>query len=207
MAKSPGRSTQNAEGAAGTNCRGDGLITRAYRSNAKSGLDLTRSVSYPTSARVRSTTGEQTVVATNLHHVNLPSFDIDALEQFYRDVIGLKEIEGGGSAQMANRLSKTSHYQARTAFLGLGPGSDAVQLHLSEVDFGLHARAGQYVNPVTPAGHIAFRTDDLEGLKERLKSRGWYFSDYGAEMVSGWHQIFFIDPAGNVVEVHQTIEK
>ena len=63
----------------------------------------------------------------------------------------------------------------------------------------------QPVNPVE-RGHIAFRTDDIEAFKRRLEERGIAYADYGAWAMSGWHQIFFHDPEGNVIEVHQVRE-
>ena len=52
-------------------------------------------------------------------------------------------------------------------------------------------------------GHIAFRTDDLDAFKTRLKEKGINYSDYGDWAMTGWKQVFFYDPDGNVVEVHQ----
>ena len=63
-------------------------------------------------------------------------------------------------------------------------------------------RTGQVVNPVD-RGHIAFRTDDLDAVKRRLDEKGIKYSDYGDWAMTGWKQIFFYDPDGNVVEVHQ----
>ena len=139
-----------------------------------------------------------------IHHINLPAQNIEESERFYRDVVGLTDLDRGAGEAMKNRL--TSNVLISTAFLGLESGEDAVQLHLSEIDFNLHIRSGQFVNPVTPAGHIALRTDDLDGLKQRLTAAGWHYADYGADMVNGWEQIFFIDPAGHVIEVHQSLE-
>jgi glyoxylase I family protein len=139
-----------------------------------------------------------------IHHINLPADDIDQMEAFYRDVVGLGDLEGGAGEEMKERL--TTNVRIRTAFLGLGDGEEAVQLHLSEIDHVLHAREGQAVNPVTPKGHVALRTDDLEGLKKRLDENGVVYSDYGADMVNGWNQIFLIDPAGHVIEVHEPFD-
>jgi catechol 2,3-dioxygenase-like lactoylglutathione lyase family enzyme len=139
-----------------------------------------------------------------LHHINLPSHDIEGTEAFYRDVVGLTDLEGGEGDAMKQRL--TENVTISTSFLGLGKGPDAIQLHLSDVDFNLHTRSGQGVNPVTPAGHVALRTDDIDGLKRRLEAAGWDYSDYGSSQVHDWQQIFFIDPAGHVIEVHQSIE-
>jgi catechol 2,3-dioxygenase-like lactoylglutathione lyase family enzyme len=52
-------------------------------------------------------------------------------------------------------------------------------------------------------GHIAFRTDDIAAFKKRLEEKGIPFSDYGAWAMRGWAQIFFYDPEGNVIEVHE----
>ena len=81
----------------------------------------------------------------------------------------------------------------------------ATQFHLAEKDLGINFRTGQAINPVE-RGHIAFRTDDIEAFKKRLKEKGIPFSDYGAWAMKGWEQIFFYDPDGNVIEVHQVRE-
>ena len=38
-----------------------------------------------------------------------------------------------------------------------------------------------------------------------LKREKIPFSDYGTTFAKEWHQVFFQDPEGNVVEVHQKI--
>ena len=43
-------------------------------------------------------------------------------------------------------------------------------------------------------------------FKKRLDDKGIKYSDYGGWAMSGWHQIFFYDPDGNVIEVHQAPE-
>jgi glyoxylase I family protein len=58
------------------------------------------------------------------------------------------------------------------------------------------------VNPLE-RGHIAFRTDDIEAFKRRLQEKGIPYSDYGGFAMKGWQQIFFYDPEGNVIEVHE----
>ena len=50
-----------------------------------------------------------------------------------------------------------------------------------------------------------FRTDDINTFIKRLKKEKIPFSDYGTTFAKEWHQIFFQDPEGNVVEVHQKI--
>ncbi len=128
-----------------------------------------------------------------LHHINLCSTDVPGLDAFYRDVMGLA-VEPGLSA---NRKTDEG-YAGNVAFVTDG----TTQMHLAEKDLGIGFRTGQVVNPLEK-GHIAFRTDDIAAFKAHLKAKGVAFSDYGAWAMSGWEQIFFYDPDGNVVEVHQ----
>ncbi|NCV30350.1 MAG: hypothetical protein EBW60_09670 [Rhodobacteraceae bacterium] len=38
-----------------------------------------------------------------------------------------------------------------------------------------------------------------------LEKCGVPYSDWGSDAVKGWHQVFFYDPVGNVIEVHQVL--
>ena len=128
-----------------------------------------------------------------LHHVNLVSDDVTRLDAFYRNVLGLK-----GLPEMTGQR-KMQSYSAPVAFIDANP----VQLHLATRDDELGFRMKQFVNPVMANGHIAFRTDNIADIKARLAEHNIPFSDYGAFAMQGWHQIFFYDPSGRVVEVHQ----
>ena len=63
----------------------------------------------------------------------------------------------------------------------------------------------QHINPVEK-GHIAFRTDDISKFKKILEENNIHYADYGTAFAKDWHQIFFYDPEGNVIEVHQLLE-
>ena len=76
------------------------------------------------------------------------------------------------------------------------------QVHLATKDLGVAFRTNHIVNPLE-RGHIAFRTDDIAAFKRRLEEKNIPYSDYGQWAMNGWHQIFFYDPEGNVIEVHQ----
>ena len=128
-----------------------------------------------------------------LHHVNLCSTNVPALEEFYRSVLDLEPEPG-----MSENRVVGGGYPGKVAFVTDG----TTQFHLAEKDLTVGFRTGQAVNPVE-RGHVAFRTDDIEAFKRRLKEKGIPFSDYGAWAMSGWEQIFFYDPDGNIVEVHQ----
>src|SRR5919199_1295562 len=93
-----------------------------------------------------------------LHHVNLCSKDVPAMDEFYRSVLGLEPEPSLGDA----RLTAQGY-----------------------------------------SGSVAFLTDDIEAFKKRLEEKGVPYSDYGTWAMNGWHQIFFYDPEGNVIEVHQ----
>ena len=80
-----------------------------------------------------------------------------------------------------------------------------VQMHLAAQDIKAGFKTGHIVNPVAH-GHIAYRTDDIQAFMAHLDSLGVPFSDWGDRAVAGWHQIFFYDPDGNVIEVHQVEE-
>ena len=82
-----------------------------------------------------------------------------------------------------------------------------MQMHLATQDLGVAFRSGEVINPigVGPVGHIAFRTDDIDAFKKHLEARGIAYTDYGTRFARDWHQIFFLDPAGTIVEVHAVI--
>ena len=46
-------------------------------------------------------------------------------------------------------------------------------------------------------------SDFGEKFKNHLKSNGIKYSDWGETAVAGWKQIFFYDPDGNIIEVHE----
>ena len=79
-----------------------------------------------------------------------------------------------------------------------------IQMHLAERDLNVAKKNGQRINPIE-TGHIAFRTDDIEQFKKHLDNRGVDYSDYGTTFSAEWHQIFFCDPEGNIIEVHQNV--
>ena len=128
-----------------------------------------------------------------LHHINLSTENVERMDRFYRDVLGLAEETGG-----LPTLEKKKGYAGNVAFVTDGH----IQTHLAQRDVLAGFNSGQTVNPVNH-GHIAYRTDDIEAFKKHLENSGIPYSDWGNQAVEGWHQIFFYDPDGNVVEVHQ----
>ena len=128
-----------------------------------------------------------------LHHVNLATENVERMDDFYRQVLGLnRETEG------LPKLEKNKGYAGDVAFVTDG----AIQMHLAQKDVLAGIRAGQNVNPVSH-GHIAYRTDDLPAFIAHLEEQGVPYAEWGNQAVAGWRQIFFYDPDGNVIEVHQ----
>jgi glyoxylase I family protein len=128
-----------------------------------------------------------------LHHLNLCSKDVPAMETFYRTILGLDPEP----TLNGNRVTAQG-YDAPVAFVTDG----TTQMHLATQDLGVGFRTQQPINPLE-RGHIAFRTDDIEAFKQRLRDAKVPFADYGKWAMNGWYQIFFHDPDGNVIEVHQ----
>ena len=128
-----------------------------------------------------------------LHHINLCSTNVPAMDEFYRSVLGLAREPD----MQASRVT-TEGYAGDVAFVTDG----TTQVHLAERDLDVAFRTGQPLNPLE-RGHIAFRTDDLDAFKRHLEAKGVAYADYGDWAMSGWEQIFFLDPEGNVIEVHQ----
>ena len=131
-----------------------------------------------------------------LHHINLATDKVDEMDIFYRDVLGLAREESG-----LPTLEKKKGYAGDVAFVTDG----TIQTHLAQKDPLAGFNSGQPVNPVS-RGHIAYRTDDLEEFKKHLEDRGVPYADWGHQAVAGWAQIFFYDPDGNVIEVHEVME-
>ena len=129
-----------------------------------------------------------------LHHLNLTTKNVDAMDEFYRGVLDMKT-----EPTLAKSRIKTEGYAGDVAFVTDG----VTQFHIAEKDMGTGFRTGQVVNPVD-RGHIAFRTDDIEAFKAMLREKNIQFADYGVWAMSGWYQIFLQDPDGTIVEVHQT---
>jgi len=128
-----------------------------------------------------------------LHHVNLVTDNVERMDAFYRDILGLaRETDG------LPNLEKGKGYAGDVAFVTDGN----IQTHLAQKDPLAGFRSGQQVNPVSH-GHIAYRTDDLTAFRAHLDAMGIPYADWGNRAVEGWHQIFFYDPDGNVIEVHQ----
>lgn len=134
------------------------------------------------------------------HHINIVGDDIDRLHNFYTNVLGL--------ADMPVEMFPRTKAQAGAGYDGdIKFATDGgMQMHLAQRDLTVAFRNGQSLNPVA-RGHIAFRTDDLAQVLAELEASGVPYADYGTAFSAEWHQVFFQDPEGNVIEVHQQVAK
>ena len=128
-----------------------------------------------------------------LHHINLSSDKVDEMNDFYLKVMKLKT-----ETQGLPILEKKKGYSGEVAVVSEGK----IQTHLAEKDLYVCFKTGHSINPLEK-GHIAYRTDDLEAFKKHLDKLSVNYSDWGETAVAGWKQIFFYDPDGNVIEVHE----
>ena len=132
------------------------------------------------------------------HHINFVADDVDRMHDFYVNVLCLDDIPQENFPR--TEADETSGYSGSIKFATDG----GMQMHLAERDFKVAFKNGRVINPVE-RGHIAFRTDDLAGFLKSLDDRGIPYSDYGTTFSKEWHQVFFQDPEGNVIEVHQQV--
>jgi glyoxylase I family protein len=133
-----------------------------------------------------------------LHHINLCSTNVKEMDRFYRDVLTLDDED---SAELPP-LNKDKGLVGDVSFVTDG----VIQMHLTPKDVLNSFKSGQVVNPLE-RGHIAYRTDDIEEFMRHLDDQGVPYSDWGSSAVKGWHQVFFYDPDGNVIEVHQIVSE
>lgn len=132
------------------------------------------------------------------HHINFVSENVDRLHDFYTGILGLDDIPQENFPR--TEADEDSGYSGKIRFATDG----AMQMHLAEKELTVAFKNGQVINPVE-RGHIAFRTDDLAAFLRLLDEKGVPYSDYGTTFAKEWHQVFFQDPEGNVIEVHQQV--
>ena len=133
------------------------------------------------------------------HHINYVAENIEELDMFYQNIMKMETI----SPEKFPRTAATDEtgYDGKIKFVTEG----TMQMHLAERDLTVANKHNQEINPIEK-GHIAFRTDNIEAFKAILKRNNIPFSDYGTAFAKKWNQIFFHDPVGNIIEVHQLLD-
>lgn len=124
-----------------------------------------------------------------LHHVAITTADLEASRRFYRDILGLPEVE-----------------RPNFTFPGVWYDLGATTLHLIQYPKGTR-RTGKPVDSWDT--HFALRMASYRGTLNTLARHG-YSADLDADdprklllfTDAGFPQIFLLDPDGNVVELN-----
>ena len=133
------------------------------------------------------------------HHINYVSKNVNELNNFYKNILQMNTVPESNFPRTSS--TDNSGYDGKIKFLTEG----SMQMHLAEKNLNVAKINNQHINPVEK-GHIAFRTDDIEAFKKILIKNNINFADYGTAFAKEWYQIFFYDPEGNIVEVHQLLK-
>ena len=133
------------------------------------------------------------------HHINFVADDVGRMHDFYTQILGLDDIPIENFPRPETEENKG--YDGKIRFATEGN----MQMHLAERNFDVAFKNQQVINPVE-RGHIAFRTDDIDAFLGILRAHNIPYSDYGTAFAKEWHQVFFQDPEGNIIEVHQQVK-
>ena len=133
-----------------------------------------------------------------IHHVNVPSHDVEASRRFYADVIGLPE--GRWRYPPAAELERLQHRQDTLAFFG----SDNRGIHVVKPNVSYARDIGILHNP-TVGGNFAITVSDLTPVTRRLEASGIPYSDAATHAMAGVHQIYVYEPGMRVLEINQCV--
>lgn len=123
-------------------------------------------------------------VQAKLNHIAVAVTDLEESEEFYRDIIGLKQIEEPFNVGMH-------------AWFDIGGGAE---LHV------IAAADGRTKHEIS--SHLCFSVPDMDAFVQKLADHGITFYDFDeneGEMTlrpDGVHQIYFTDPDGYWVEIN-----
>lgn len=118
-----------------------------------------------------------------LSETSIYASDLEAVEKFYRDVLGLEKISSLEDRGVAFRCGAT----VLLVF-------DPARTRIPDAGVPPHGASGE--------GHIAFVVQDseFEPWRSRLMDRGVAI-EAEIEWPSGGRSLYFRDPAGNVIEL------
>ena len=131
-----------------------------------------------------------------IHHVSLPVRDLELSTRFYREILGLEQIE-------------RPPFDFPGAWFAVAGG--AQQLHLIVHD-GATFRGEKAIN--TRDGHFAVRVASYRRAVEFLQSKGYAEGKDRMDLLSlrlqprataGFPQIYILDPDRHVIEINAEI--
>ena len=133
-----------------------------------------------------------------IHHVNLQAADVRRSVDFLKSVAGLQE----GQWRAPEGKGDFSIDPADLSIFPIGDFNGG--LHIIKPDPGFAKRNNFAHNP-SLGGHPAIAVADLMAVKSRLERAGIEVTDAGTYAMAGMHQIYCLDPSGNVIEVNQHV--
>lgn len=140
-------------------------------------------------------------MVTGIHHMSFTVSDMDTSIAFYRDVLGLELIfDNAESGQLmqgpeVDNITACPNSKLRVAFVRI----DGKLIELVQYNPPGKLLMDSKANDIGSA-HVCFKTDDINGLYEKLEKAGAGIhcppQDLGSEKV-----FYFRDPDGNILEV------
>ena len=134
-----------------------------------------------------------------LHHVNIQAADVRKSVKFLAKNLGLKE----GSWRAPDGKGDFSIKSRDLSVFSLGSFNGG--LHIIKPDPGFALRNNFAHNP-SIGGHPAIVVQDIQEVKNRLEAEDVLVTDAGTYAMVDMHQIYCLDPSGNVIEVNQFIK-
>jgi catechol 2,3-dioxygenase-like lactoylglutathione lyase family enzyme len=130
------------------------------------------------------------VIGSSLHHVSIPVADLERSRTFYREILGLREIE-------------RPPFEFPGAWFAAGDG----ELHLIGEPQDPTFREEKGIDPGDV--HFAVRVESFRDAVAFLESKGYGENGDGSEAmivrphpVTGYPQIYILDPDRYVIEIN-----
>lgn len=123
-----------------------------------------------------------------LGHITVGADNARAVADFYRNVIGLEPVVTPNAQNVDPNAYK---------WLKFG----GTELHIVERDPSLHKRLGVSIDPMAP--HLAIElesVEEIQAMADRLTKAGVQWMDWSPHGIPGRHQMFMVDPGGNLIE-------
>ncbi len=136
------------------------------------------------------------VAEWQIHHVNLQAADVRRSAEFLKSFAGLQEGQWRAPKDKGD-------FSIDPADLSIFPIDNFNGgLHIIKPDPGFAKRNNFAHNP-SIGGHPAIEVSDLMEVKSRLQNAGVQVTDAGTYAMTDMHQIYCLDPTGNMIEVNQ----
>lgn len=133
-----------------------------------------------------------------LHHVNLEVPDVRATAAFFLEMAGI--AEGPWKAPAAR--GDFSIDPRELAPLPSGEQNEGI--HVIRADPGFAYR-NRFIHNPSIGGHPAFCVADVRPVKASLEEARIPVTDAGTYAMAGMHQLYVMDPSGNMIEVNQRV--